>query len=182
MSLMLLAAGAAELAHEEGPTLLGLGAEGWVYVGLTIFLILAIFVAQAPQKITGALDARIAETRRQLDEARAIRAEAEALLAAAKARDAASAGDAAAIMTHAQSEAKVMLAKAEADAAELMTRRAKMAEDKIAAAQRGAVAEVRARAADAATRAAAAIIAAHHGADADQPQIDRTIAGLGRQN
>lgn len=168
--------------HEEGPTLLGLGAEGWVYVGLTIFLLLAVFVAKAPQKITDALDARIANTKRQLDEAKAIHAEAEALLADARKRTAASAGDAAAIIAQAEAEAKLMLAKAESDATDLMARRAKMAEDKIGAAERGAVAEVRAKAADAATRAAAAIIADKHDAAADKAIVDRTIAGLARIN
>ena len=181
MTFILAAAGAVH--HEDhGPTLLGLSAEGWVYVGLTIFLLLAVFYAKAPQKITEALDARIANTKRQLDEARAIRAEAEALLAEAKRRSDASAGDAAAIIAQAESEAQQMLAKAEADAADLMTRRARMAEDKIAAAERGAVADVRAKAADAAARAAAAIIADGHDAGADKPLVDRTIAGLARVN
>lgn len=168
--------------HEEGPTLLGFGAEGWVYWGLTIFLVLAIVVGKAPQKIAEALDARIANTRRQLEEATAIRAEAEALLADAKRRSAASAGDAAAIVAHAEAEAKTMLAKAEADATDLMARRARMAEDKIAAAERGAIAEVRAKAADAATRAATAIITDRHDSGADKPLVDRTIAGLARVN
>lgn len=179
--MYLLAAHIAEGA-EEGPTLLGLSAEGWVYVGLTIFLLLAVFVGKAPQKIAEMLDARIAETRRQLDEAKAIRAEAEAMLADAKARTAASAGDAAAIIAHAEAEAKTMLAKAESDAADLTARRAKMAEDKIAAAERTAIGDVRARAADAAARAAASIIAARHDASADKPLVDRTIAGLARIN
>lgn len=180
-ALFLVAAEAA--GHEDhGPTLLGLSAEGWVYVGLTIFLLLAIFVAKAPKLITDALDARIANTKRQLDEARAIRAEAEALLADARKRSAASAGDAAAIIAQAEAEAKLLVTKAEADAADLMARRAKMAEDKIAAAERGAIADVRARAADAATRAAAAIIADRHDAGADKPLVDRTIAGLARFN
>ena len=179
--IYLLAAHVAEGA-DEGPTLLGLGAEGWVYVGLTIFILLAIIVGKAPQKIAEALDARIADTRRQLDEAKAIRVEAEALLVAAKARSAASAGDAAAIIAHAEAEAKTLVAKAESDATELMARRAKMAEDKIGAAERGAVAEVRAIAADAATRAATAIIAAKHDAGADRALVDRTIAGLARLN
>jgi F-type H+-transporting ATPase subunit b len=169
--------------HEDhGPTLLGLSAEGWVYVGLTIFILLAIFVAKAPKKIIDALDARIAETRRELDQAYAIRQEAEKLLVEAQARHAASAGDAAAIVAHAEAEAAALLAKAEADATELMGRRAKMAEDKIAAAERSAVAEVRARAADAAARAAAAVIAEQHGAAADKPLVDKTIAGLARVN
>lgn len=168
--------------HEEGPTLLGLGAEGWVYVGLTIFLLLAIFVAKAPKRIAEMLDARIADTRRELDEAKAIRAEAERLLAESKKRNAASAGDAAAIVAHAEQEAAALLTKAEADAADLVKRRGQMAEDKIAAAERAAVAEVRARAADAATKAATAIIADTHGAGADKPLVDNAIAGLGRLN
>jgi F-type H+-transporting ATPase subunit b len=170
-----------EVAPPE-PHLLGLDPEGWVYVGLTIFLLLAIVVGKAPKRIVDALDGRIAETRRQLDEAKAIRAEAEALLAGAKAKAAASAGDAESIVHHAEQEAAAMLAKAEADAADLVQRRARMAEDKIAAAERAALADVRARAADAAARAAATIIARHHGAEADQPLVDRTIAGLNRLN
>jgi F-type H+-transporting ATPase subunit b len=172
----------ADPTHGEGPELLGLGAEGWVYVGLTIFFILALTVGKLPQKIRDTLDQRIADTRRQLDEAKAIRAEAEKLLADAKAKHAASAGDAAAIVAHAEQEAKALVAKAETDAAELVQRRSKMAEDKIGAAERAAIAEVRAKAADAAAKAAASIIADHHSAAADKALVDRTIAGLGRPN
>ena len=172
----------ADGTHHEGPTLLGLGTEGWVYVGLTIFILLAIFVGKAPKKITDTLDQRIAETKRQLDEATRLRTEAEKLLADAKARDAASAGDAAAIVAHAEAEANTMLVKAEMDLTDLIARRQKMAEDKIAAAERGAIAEVRARAAEAAAAAATTIIAERHGADADRALVDRTIGGLGRLN
>ncbi len=180
--MLALILSAATAAHEEGPTLLGLSAEGWVYVGLTIFLLIAIFVAKAPQKITEALDARIADTKRQLDEASRLRAEAEALLANARAKHAASAGDAAAIIATAEEEAKLLLDKAEADAADLTQRRARMAGDKIEAAERTAIAQVRATAAEAATRAAASIIAQSHDAAADKPIIDRTISGLSRVN
>ncbi len=172
----------ADGSHGEGPTLLGLGAEGWVYVGLTIFILLAIFVAKAPKRVADILDQRIADTRRQLDEATQIRAEAESLLAEAKRRHATSAGDAEAIIQHAEAEASALLAKAETDAANLIERRGKMAEDKIAAAERTALVEVHAKAAEAATRAAATIIAERHGAEADKMLIDRTIAGLGRSN
>ncbi|MEO7679473.1 MAG: hypothetical protein ABIS14_02100, partial [Sphingomonas sp.] len=82
----------------------------------------------------------------------------------------------------AEGEAKAMLKKAQADAADLIARRQQMAEEKIAAAERGAIAEVRAKAADAAAKAARAIIADTHGALADKPMVDRTIAGLGRPN
>jgi len=169
-------------AGKHAETVLGLDAEHWVYVSLTIFLVALIWFGKAHHRVRDALDAKIAETRRQLDEATAIRAEAEALLARAKAKADASAGDAEAIVAHAEGEAKAMLKKAGVDAAELIARRQQMAEEKIAAAERGAIADIRARAADAAARAATTIIADTHGAAADKPLIDKTIAGLGRPN
>jgi F-type H+-transporting ATPase subunit b len=168
--------------HAEESAFSPASPEFWVYVGITIFLLLAIFVGKAPKKIAEALDQRIADTRRQLDEAKAIRAEAEALLADAKVKAKASAGDAAAIVAHAEQEAAALVAKAEADAADLIVRRGKMAEDKIGAAERAAVAEVRAKAADVAAKAAARIIADTHGAAADTKLVDKTIAGLSRLN
>ncbi len=173
------ATGTTELHHE--PSALGITAPG--YVALSMLVVVAIILwKKVPAMIAGMLDARIATIREQLDQASRLRAEAEAQLAQAKARNAASAGDAAAIVAHAEAEAKLMIARAESDSAELVGRRRKMAEDKIAAAERAAIAEVRARAADAATRVAAAIIAEKHDAAADKPLIDRTIADLGRLN
>jgi F-type H+-transporting ATPase subunit b len=173
------ATGTTEL-HVE-PAAFGITAPGWV--ALSMLVVVAIMIwKKVPGLIAGMLDGRIAAIRTQLDEATKLRTEAEAELAQAKARNAASAGDAAAIVAHAEAEAKAMLAKAEADSADLVARRQKMAEDKIGAAERGAIAEVRARAADAAARAAAAIIAEKHGAAADKPLVDRMIAELGRPN
>jgi F-type H+-transporting ATPase subunit b len=160
--------------EHHGPTLLGLDAEGWVYVGLTIFLLLAIFVAKAPKKIAEALDARIAETRKTLDEAQALRTEAEKLLTDAKAKLAASETEAANVISHAEAEAKQLVVDAKTKATELTARRTKMAEDKIAAAERSAVSELRARAAD----SAASIAADTHGATADKGIIDSAIARL----
>ena len=173
------ATGTTELHHE--PAALGITAPG--FVALSMLVVIGIIIwKKVPALIAGMLDARIATIRTQLDEASRLRAEAEAQLAEAKARNAASAGDAAAIIAHAEAEAKQMIAKAESDSADLVARRRKMAEDKIAAAERAAIAEVRAKAADAATRAAAAIIAEKHDAKADKPLVDHTIAGLGRLN
>ncbi|MBO9669479.1 MAG: hypothetical protein J7485_03065 [Sphingobium sp.] len=169
--------GGAHGEHVEA-TLLGLGAEGWVYVGLTIFLLLAIFVAKAPQKIMTALDARIAETVKALNEAKALRAEAEALLADAQAKQAQSKKDAEAIIAQAKLEAEDMVAALEVSTTELIGRRQKMAEDKIAAAERTAVAGLRAQAAKAATAAAATLIGQVHDAKADKGLIDETIGKL----
>ena len=171
--------GVVEMHHE--PAAFGISAPG--YVALSMLVVIALILwKKVPAMIGRMLDTKIATIRHDLDEAAKLRAEAEAQLAQAKQRNAASAGDAAAIVAHAEAEAKAMLAQAEADAAELVARRGKMAEDKISAAERLAIAEVRAHAADAAAKAAAAIIAEKHDAAADKAVVDRTISGLGRLN
>ncbi len=182
ISLLLLAEAAAEAgahgAEHHEATLLGLGAEGWVYTGVTIFFLVAIFVMKAHKQVLAGLDAHIAEARKSLDEAKAIRDEAEALLAGAKAQQAASAKEARAIIEHAKSEAGALIAKAEADTTELVARREKMAEEKISAAERAAVESLRARTAAAATGAAQSLISASHDAKADKGLVDEAIAGL----
>ncbi len=178
MSLLTLLAEAAHEGGEHHPTLLGFDAEGWVYIGISIFFLIAIFGAKAHRQVMGALDAQIAETRKSLDEAAAIRSEAEALLADAKAKQKASASEAAAMLSHAQSEADALIAKAEADTKDLVARRTKMAQDKIAAAERAAVDALRAKAAAAATAAAGALIADSHDAKADAKLVDEAIAAI----
>ncbi|MFN3515704.1 MAG: hypothetical protein ACK4YM_00915 [Novosphingobium sp.] len=182
ITFLLLAEAAAEAGAHAGehhePTVLGLGAEGWVYAGITLFFLIAIFGLKAHKRLVAALDAQIAETRKSLDEASAIRQEAEALMASAKAQQAASAKEAKEIIEHAEAEAAAIIAKAEADTAELVARREKMAQDKIAAAERAAVESLRARTAAVATGAAQALIAAQHDAKADKGLVDEAIAGL----
>ena len=148
-----------EAAHDEHPVMLGLDAEGWVYVSITIFFLLAIFVMKAPKLIAQGLDARIALVKAQLAEAKTLREEAEKLLAEAKAREAQGEKDAAAIIAHASQEAEQITAAAQKSAETMVARRTAMAEAKIGAAERAAEAELRARAATLATAAASRIIA-----------------------
>jgi F-type H+-transporting ATPase subunit b len=173
---------ATQEAEHEGPTLLGLGAEGWVYVGLTIFFLIAIFVAKAPRKLLDGLDARIAEAKRMLDEASALRAEAQKLLDNALVQQAESAKDAKAIIARAEEESKQLVDDAKSSAADLIARRQKMAEDKIAAAERAAIADIRARAVQSSTTAAASLIAQTHNATADKALVDEAISGLSTVN
>jgi F-type H+-transporting ATPase subunit b len=176
---MLLSILAEAAGHGEGEaTLLGLGPEGWVYVGITIFFVLAVFVGKAHRKILDGLDAQIAEARRTLDEAAAIRKEAEALLADAKARQQAGVKEAAALMDHARVEADAVVAKAKADTAEMIKRREKIAQDKIETAERAAIEELRNQAAGAAVAAARELIAGKHDAGADAKLVDKAIAEL----
>ncbi len=176
-----LTAGTAVPAEHAEPVLLGLGAESWVYVSVTIFFVLAIFVGKLPQRITGALDARILAVKRQLDEAREIRAEAEALLADANRRRDAAARDAEAIVARAHAEAAELVAESEKAAAQTIERRTAAAESKIVAAERAAEAELRADVARRVTSAAATLIAAKADKTLQARLTDDAIAGLDRR-
>lgn len=175
------AAGGPEHVADPVDNAIGFNSTGWVGVAALLVLV-GMVIWKVPAAIGAMLDKRIAAVRAELDEAKRLRGEAEALRAEYETRAKASEADAATMRTHARQEANAIIAKAKTDAEQLMNRRTKMAEDRIAAAEQGAVAEVRARAADAAARAAAVLIAEQHDTDADRRMIDRAIAGIGRLN
>lgn len=164
--------------HHVDPTALGLNATAWV--SLAMIAVIAIMLwKKVPAAIGAALDKKIAAIRAQLDEARTLRAEAEALRAEYEKKSKAAAKEAEAILAHAREEADAIVAKAKDDATALIERRTRMTKDKIAAAERAAIAEVRNRAATAATAAAAALIAENHDASADKALVDQAISGIG---
>ncbi|PAX09410.1 hypothetical protein [Sphingomonas lenta] len=165
--------------HTAEATAFFLDTTGWVGLASLVVLLLMLFKG-VPKLIGRSLDGRIAEIRRQLDDAARLRAEAEALRAEYQSKAASAHNDAETIRSHAHNEAHAIIAKAKKDAEELMARRAKMAEDKIAAAERTAMAEVRATAADAAVKAAALLMRENLDAQTDRALVDRTILGLGR--
>lgn len=167
--------------HHEEALLLGQGAEFYVYVSMTIFFVLAIVLGKLPQRIAAALDDRIAGVKRQLDEARALRTEAEALLADANASRAAATLDAEAIVARARSEASELVASAETAATLTIERRTAAAEAKIAAAERTAEAELRADVARRVTAAATALISANTDKALATRLTDDAIAGLERR-
>jgi F-type H+-transporting ATPase subunit b len=180
-NLFLLASEAADhgakAAHAE-PMAFGFISPGmWVALAMTVLILIMVW-KKVPGMVVSGLDASIAQIKQQLDEAKALRAEAEALRNEYAAKIAGAEKDAAAMLDHARSEAEAIVAKAEADTKALIKRREKMAADKIAAAERAALDELRAKAADAATKAAGSLIASGHDAKADKALVDQAIAGL----
>ncbi|WP_301749224.1 hypothetical protein [uncultured Erythrobacter sp.] len=172
--LMLLASGAE--GHAE-PGVLGLDSYQWVALAMSVLI--AVFIwKKVPGIITGGLDAKIAAIRSALDEAKTLRAEAEALRAEYAAKIASAEKDAEAMLAGAREEADAILAKAEADSEVMVARRQKMAEDKIAAAERAAIAEVKAKAVTAAAAASRKLIAERHDGAADKILADEVIASL----
>ena len=162
--------------HVE-PELFGLAPFQVVAVAMTVLILIAIW-KKVPGAIAGGLDNRIASIRQQLDEAKALRAEAEALREEYRSKVSGAEKDAEAMLANAQREADAIVAKAEDDSKAMVERRKRMAEDKIAAAEREAVEDVRARAASAAAAAARKLIAEKHDADADRKLADELISSI----
>jgi F-type H+-transporting ATPase subunit b len=165
-------------AHAPGPELLGLAPFQWVSISMAVLLLIAFFGAKVHKTIAGGLDSRIAAIKTALDEAKALRAEAEALRAEYAAKIAGAEADAEAMLVGARREADAIVSKAEADTTAMIARREQMARDKIGAAERQAVAELRATAANAAAAAATGLIVERHDAAADSVLADRAIAAL----
>ena len=132
-------------------------AEFWVAVAFVIFLGVLVKVG-AHRLIIGALDDRGARIKAELDEARRVREEAQALLADYQRRRGEADREADAIVVAAKTEAERLAAEAKAKVEDFVARRTKVAEAKIAQAEAQALADVRAAAADAAVAAAEKIL------------------------
>ena len=169
------------VAPHTDPKAVGMDATAWVSLAMAVF-ILILLVKKVPAVIGGALDGRIAQIKEQLAEASKLRAEAEALKGEYEAKLTAAAGEAEALRKAAEHEAESLIADAKVNAQALVARRQKMAEDKIGAAERAAIAGIRAKAVNAATSAAATLIAQGHDARADKLLVDRAIGGIGTIN
>ncbi|MGJ3627752.1 F0F1 ATP synthase subunit B [Sphingomonas sp. MMS24-JH45] len=165
--------------HHADPSVLGLNGTVWVSIAMIVFLGIVIWKGgvKAVARRARSPDRGI---RKQLDDAKTLRAEAEALRDEYARKISAAEADAAEMTRHAETEAEAIVAQARVDADALVGRRAKMAEDKMAAAERSAIAEVRAKTAQAAAAAAATLIAQRHDAGADRALVDKAIAGIGR--
>lgn len=131
----------------------------WTGVGLVMFLLILVW-QNVPAAIAKSLDARADAIRNELDEAKRLRTEAEALLAQYEKKRGEAEKEAEAILAAARAEAERMTHEAKGQLQAQIERRAKMAEQKIAQAETKALADVRAAAADAAVQAAEKILRA----------------------
>lgn len=132
-------------------------AEFWVAVAFVIFLgVLGYF--RVHTLVLKALDQRRAQIKAELDEARRLRDEAQALLAEYQRKQQDAEREAGEILAAARTEAERLALDAKAKLEEFVARRSKTAESKIAQAEAQALADVRAAAADAAVAAAEKIL------------------------
>ena len=153
----------------------------WVLIAVIGFLMLLSFVG-VWKRIGQALDSRSDKIRDELDEARRLREEAQALLASYQRKQKEAETQAEDIVAQARHDAEAMAAQARRDLAERLERRAAAAEAKIENAEAQAIAEVRGRAADLAVEMAEDMLRSRLTA-ADQTRLIKDgLAGLGRLN
>ncbi|MCM8557248.1 hypothetical protein [Sphingomicrobium sediminis] len=154
--------------------------DGAVWVAFAMATVIALMLwKKVPAAVAKSLDAKIDAIREQLDEAKTLREEAEALKAEYQKKARAAEQDAKAIVARAEEEADSIVAKAAVDAKEMVARKKAMAEAKIAAEQRAAIADLKAKTAEAAKAAAAKLIADKADADTDAKLVDEAITKLG---
>ncbi|MDD2869083.1 ATP F0F1 synthase subunit B [Neomegalonema sp.] len=146
----------------------------WVLLSFVIFMGILWYVG-AFRKIGDMLDGRASDIQSQLDEARAARAEAQALLASFEAKRASAEAEAQGIVARAEEEARKALADAEVEIERSMARRLKSAEERIAQAEAAAKRKVHDAAADAAVAAASRLLGARLEGDAGEAALDASL-------
>ena len=149
----------------------------WVAVAFVIFI--AVLVRLGVHRlIVDGLDSRAARIKSELDEAKRVREEAQALLAEYQRKRGEADREAEAIVSAARGEAERLAAEAKTKVEEFVARRTQMAETKIAQAEAQAVADVRSAAADAAVAAAEKILSETAKGKVGDDLIARGIADL----
>jgi F-type H+-transporting ATPase subunit b len=146
-----------------------------VLLGFIAFVALLVYL-KVPGKITGMLDARAAQIKADLDEARALREEAKTILASYERRQKEVQEQADRIVATARDEAMAAAAQAKADLKTSIARRLAAATDQIASAEAAAVRQVREQAVNIAVAAAGEILAKGMTADTATASIDAAIA------
>ena len=131
--------------------------EFWVAVAFVGFIALISYY-RVPQKIIEALDKRAADIAHELDEARRLREEAQAILADYERKQRDVEQIVSAIISQAKREAEALAKETRKSFHDLLERRAKIAQDKIARAEAQALTEVRVKTIEAAIAAAETLI------------------------
>lgn len=147
---------------------------------LAFILFVGILLAmKVPAKIGAMLDARAAAIKAELEEARALREEAKAILASYERKQKEMMEQSERIVAAAKDEALAAAAQAKEDLKVSIARRLAAAEERIASAEAAAVREVRETAVDVAVAAAADVLAQQMTAQAASATIDAAITEVG---
>lgn len=176
--LPLLAAGMASPAMAATGPFFSLRNTDFVVLLAFILFVVVLIYFKVPGMIGGLLDKRAAGIRAELEEARALREEAQTILASYERKQKEVAEQAAQIVEHAKTEAATAAEVAKQDLKDSIARRLAAAEDQIKSAENAAIREVKDRAVVVAVAAAKDIIAKNISAAEGNKLIDAAIGDV----
>lgn len=174
LTLLAILAASPAFAAEEGPFFSLHNPNLIVLISFLIFLgILTYF--KVPGMIGGMLDKRADQIRKDLDEARALREEAQTILASYERKQKEVQAQAERIVATAKAEAEAAAEQAKADLQTSIARRLAAADEQIDSAEKNALREVRDRAVAVAVAAAGDVLAKQLAKDGADALIDDSI-------
>lgn len=159
----------------KGP-FLSLGNTDFVVLLAFLLFIAVLFYFKVPGMLAGLLDKRAETIQSELNEAKALREEAQTLLASYERKQKEVAEQADRIVTDAKRDAEAAAEQAKEDLKVSIARRLQAAEEQIASAEASAVKVVRDRAVSVAIAAAADVVAAKTSAADQNSLIDDAIS------
>lgn len=152
-----------------------------VWVAAAFFIFFALTGKKLARLAANGLDNRAAKIKAELDEARRLREEAEAVLAEYKQKQAQYLQEAEAMFKRAEEDAKTLTAHAEKELRAALDERMKNAVEKIAQEENNAIAAVRNHVVDVALAATRAVIAEQSGKEAQDALVKQAIADIERK-
>ena len=148
--------------------------ELWVLVSFVLFVALLVYY-KIPNKLAKALDDRAGKIHAELDEARRLREEAQAILADYQRKQRDAEKEAEDIIAMARREARFYAEESQKALGESLQRRVRSAEEKIARAEEQAVQDIRSKSVDAAVAAAEMLIARELKGKSAEDLVDKSI-------
>ncbi|RVV97049.1 F0F1 ATP synthase subunit B [Mesobaculum littorinae] len=169
-----LALSAAPAMAATGPFFTMLNTNFVMLIGFIVFIAVLMYF-RVPSMLMAMLDRRAAGIRSDLDEARALREEAQTLLASYERKQTEMKEQADRIVAHARDEARASAEAAKADLKDSIARRLQAADEQIASAEAAAVRSVRDRAVQVAVAAAGEVLAKQMDQKRGSDMIDQSI-------
>ncbi len=149
------------------------------WVALSFLVFVALTFKKVSALLVGALDQRGERIRKELDDARSLREDAERVLAECLKRQTEAEEEAEKILAYAREEAERVLKRADEEVQIAIKRREIQAIDRIAQAEASALAEVRNVAVDVAMAAACRLFEERLAANEPDPLLDGSLKNLG---
>lgn len=176
--LSILGAGPA-MASEKGVPFFSLHNPPFIVLVAFLIFVGVLLYFKVPHLLAGMLDKRADQIRKDLEEARLIREEAQVILASYERKQKEVQAQAERIVAQAKSEAEAAAEQAKAELKASIARRLAAAEEQIASAEQGAMREVRDRAITVAVAAAGDLLTQQMNAKAANALIDEAIGQVG---